>query len=108
MMIWQIFFLILLFAALLMLLLPPKTHSFTKDILKERREGITSRRLSKIERLTVRIQVSAKNAGFSMRTYFVITGAAFFAGIGGGAALFGMGELSIATGVAFLPLGFVR
>lgn len=104
---WQVVFMLLSFAALIALLLPPKTHSFTKDILKERRESITSRRLNPLEKLTVRVRSAVKNAGLTMRTYIIITVAAFFAGIGVGTAMFGGGQLGMATGIAFLPLPYI-
>lgn len=107
MMLWQLIVMLLFFAAMLIILLPPKTHSFTKDILKERRESITNRKLNPIERLIIRVRAAVKNAGLTMRTYLIITVAAFFVGVGVGTTLFGGGELGIVTGIAFLPLPYI-
>jgi hypothetical protein len=97
---------ILLYIAAAAVLLPSRKLSLTANALRERREGITNRKLSACERLTIRICAAAKNAGFSMRSYVVLTVIAAVAGTVLGNALFSAVELGVATGAAFLAVPY--
>ncbi|GHV19874.1 hypothetical protein FACS18949_04790 [Clostridia bacterium] len=97
----------LLFVGLLFILSPPRTLSFSEGILREKRENIISRRLSPWERLTVKVKEACKNAGFSLRTFLIITVAACGVGTIVGRVLFGDFQLGLATGVALLPVPYI-
>ncbi len=107
MIIVQGFIFLLLFIAAVTVLLPYRRLSLTANVLREKRESITSRKLSAHERLTVRIRTAAKNAGFTMRGYTVLTVAAAGIGVVLGNALFSGIELGTATGIAFLAVPYI-
>jgi Flp pilus assembly protein TadB len=97
----------LLFAAGMAVLLPSRAISLTANSLQEKREFITSRKLSAGERLTVRIHTAAKNAGFTMHGYLILTLFACVAGTVLGYALFSNLDLAILTGIACLALPYI-
>jgi Flp pilus assembly protein TadB len=98
---------VLLAAAGIIAFLPRQTVSITANALQEKREFITSRKLSVHERFTVRVRSAVKNAGVSMRGYLFLTLLACGAGMVIGMSLFNSMEMGMACGLSFLALPYI-
>ena len=96
-------FLLLTIGGLLLFLRKNMDINFEKAYLKERRERITKRKVSKSELLKIKIEGVVKQSGHDMKTFLFSCIAASVAGFAVGYLLFSGAALAFAAALAMMP-----